>query len=61
MEQRVCKNKQCQRPLPESWKHKYCEHCRTEHAKQLKDLGKATLGLTFAIGSFIIGKGNIKK
>lgn len=30
MSQKLCKNKKCQRPLPEGYKYKYCEHCRSE-------------------------------
>lgn len=33
---RVCKNKNCQKILPEGYKHKYCEACRNQHAHVVK-------------------------
>lgn len=30
---RVCKNKKCQKVLPEGYKHRYCEACRNKHAQ----------------------------
>ena len=61
MEQRICKNKRCQRPLPDSWKYKYCEHCRTTRAKQVKDLGASALGLVVTVGGIVLSKGSSKK
>jgi len=54
MEIRKCKNKKCQRPLPDGYKYKYCENCRNEHAKRVKDAGKAVLGCVGAVGSIAI-------
>ena len=54
MEQKVCKNKKCQKPLPVGYKHKYCESCRNEQAKQVKDLGKAALGLAAMVGGTLV-------
>ena len=34
---RVCKNKNCQKPLPEGYKHRYCEACRTQHAQTARN------------------------
>ena len=34
---RVCKNKNCQKILPEGYKHKYCEACRNQHAQTAKN------------------------
>ena len=51
MEQRHCKNKKCQRILPDRYKYKYCENCRNERAKKAKDglkMGGAVLGLAVA-------------
>ncbi len=50
MENRVCKNKKCRKPLPEGYKHRYCENCRTKHAECLKNAGKTVLSLGIAIG-----------
>ena len=48
MEINKCKNKKCQRNLPEGYKHKYCEHCRNKHAQWAKN------GLKTAGGVFIL-------
>ena len=37
---RVCKNKNCQKILPEGYKHKYCEACRNQHAHVVKNAFK---------------------
>lgn len=63
MEQRKCKNKKCQRPLPDGYKHKYCENCRNEQAKHFKDACKVALGVAVMIGGTavtIATKGKIK-
>ena len=36
METKYCKNKKCKRPLPEGYKHKYCENCRGKQAEDVK-------------------------
>lgn len=51
---RVCKNKKCQRPLPEGYKHKYCEACRTEFAEKLKTGGKAVLSVAGTAACVVI-------
>ncbi len=48
--EKKCKNKKCQRPLTEGYKHKYCENCRNEHVKRIKDAGKTALGVAVFIG-----------
>ena len=45
MENKKCKNKKCQRSLPEGYKHRYCENCRNNHIKDIKNIGKGTLGV----------------
>ena len=50
MENRVCKNKKCRKPLPEGYKHRYCESCRTKQAQQFKNAGKAVLSLGVTVG-----------
>jgi hypothetical protein len=65
MEIRKCKNKKCQRPLPEGYKSKYCENCRNGHVKRIKDAGKAVAsvaGVAVVVGGTalkIITKGKI--
>ncbi|WP_073993926.1 hypothetical protein [Parasporobacterium paucivorans] len=66
MEISKCKNKKCQRPLPDSYKHKYCENCRNEHVKRIKDAGKAVAGVVVLVGAPVLafvtkGKINPKK
>ena len=35
-EVRVCKNKKCQKVLPDDYKYKYCEACRNQQAQTTK-------------------------
>lgn len=60
MEQKLCKK--CRRPLPEGYKHKYCEHCRNERVQRFKNGCKGALGLVVIVGGTavsILSKGNI--
>lgn len=59
MEQKRCKNKKCQRILPEGYKHKYCENCRNEQAKKFKDGCKGALGLTLSVVVAVLTKEKI--
>ena len=62
-ELKKCKNKKCQRVLPDGYKHKYCEHCRTVRAGQIKENGKKVLNGALVLGSVavtIATKGNVK-
>ena len=66
MEQKKCKNKKCQRPLPEGYKYKYCENCRNMRIQHLIDRGKIVLGIGAMISGPIItavtkGKITVKK
>lgn len=62
MELSKCKNKKCQRLLPEGYKHKYCENCRNEQVKRIKDTGKAVAGVAvFALTIVTKGRINTKK
>lgn len=61
--EKKCKNKKCQRLLPEGYKHKYCENCRNEHVKRIKDTGKTALGVVVLVGGTaltIVTKGKNK-
>ena len=62
MEQKRCKNKKCQRILPEGYKHSYCENGRSEHAMKFKNGCKTALGLAVMVGGTavaIVTKGKI--
>lgn len=64
MEQKKCKNKKCQRLLPEGYRYSYCENCRNEQAKRFKNACKGVLGVAVMIGGTaisIVTKGKIKK
>ena len=52
--EKKCKNKKCQRILPDGYKHKYCEKCRTEQAQKAKNFGKGALGVAVLIGGTIV-------
>ena len=45
MENKVCKNKNCLKPLPDGYKHKYCEACRNQQAQKVKNGLKAAAGI----------------
>ena len=49
-----CKNKKCQRILPEGYKHKYCENCRNAHAQKAKNVGKGVLAVAATAGSIVL-------
>lgn len=52
-----CKNKKCQKLLPEDYKYKYCEHCRNKHADTVKNVIRAAGGVAaFALVVVIGGK-----
>lgn len=54
MTDKKCKNKKCQRPLPEGYKHKYCENCRNEQAQKTRNFGKVALGVVATTGSIAL-------
>lgn len=47
---KVCANKNCQKPLPEGYKHKRCEACRNQIAQNVKDGLKAVGGIAVTLG-----------
>lgn len=57
MKHRVCKNKKCQRPLPEGYKHKYCESCRNNQVKMVRETGKKVLGFVVMLGGVAVTVG----
>lgn len=56
----VCKNKKCQKVLPASYKHKYCEACRNQHAqtakKVLKGIGAGTATVVSVAACVVTGR-----
>ena len=63
---RVCKNKKCQKILPNGYKYNYCEACRNQQAQTAKRVLKgvglgagtvATIAVTLVTG----GKINLRK
>lgn len=63
MEQKLCKNKKCQRELPTTYKHKYCENCRNKRAGRVKEIGTSVAAFGFATASIVVTvatKGNVK-
>lgn len=64
MKQKKCKNKKCQRLLPEGYRYNYCENCRNEQVKHFKGVCKGALGVAVMIGGTAISiatKGKVKK
>ena len=49
---RLCKNKNCNKPLPEGYKHKYCEACRNKHIHTAKKAGKWAAGIVTTFAAF---------
>jgi hypothetical protein len=56
MEVKRCRNPKCQKVLPEGYRHKYCEHCRTEHASQLKLLCAPVLSIVGVMAAAVVKK-----
>lgn len=56
---RVCKNKKCQKVLPDGYKHKFCEACRNKHAQTAKNVfkGIGACAATVASLAVVIGTG----
>ncbi len=59
--QRVCKNENCRKPLPEGYKHWYCEACRNKYAQNLKNAGKGILSVAGIVLLAVTGGMNLKK
>ena len=60
MKSKKCKNKNCQKPLPEGYKYKYCEKCRNHHVKHFKDAVKAVGAVVASIAIAVVTNGKIK-
>lgn len=54
MENRVCKNKKCLKPLPEGYKHKYCEACRNQQAQKVKNEFKAAASVAGTVACVVV-------
>lgn len=37
MENKICRNKNCMKPLPVGYKYKYCEACRNQQVQKMKN------------------------
>lgn len=66
MENRVCKNKKCLKPLPYGYKHRYCEACRNRRVQNVKIGIKAAAGVAGTAACLVVtiataGKINPKK
>lgn len=55
--EKKCKNKKCQKILPEGYKHTYCENCRNEQANTAKYIGEGLLAVFTMIVGVIVCKG----
>ena len=54
MENKVCKNKNCMKPLPVGYKYKYCEACRNQQAQKVKNGLKSAVGIVGTAACFAI-------
>ena len=54
MENRVCKNKKCLKPLPEGYKHKYCEAFRNQQAQKVKNGFKAAASVAGTVACVVV-------
>ena len=54
MENRVCKNKKCLKPLPEGYKHKYCEACRNQQAQKVNNGFKAAASVAGTVACVVV-------
>ena len=54
MENGVCKNKKCLKPLPEGYKHKYCEACRNQQAQKVKNGFKAAASVAGTVACVVV-------
>ncbi len=66
MQNKICKNKNCMKPLPVGYKHKYCEACRNQQAQKMKSGLKTAASVVGTVACLAItiatsGKINLKK
>jgi len=54
MTDKRCKNKECNKVLPDGYKHKYCESCMNTKAHTVKNI----LGTSLAVFLFFITAGH---
>lgn len=55
-EQKICKNKKCQKVLPEGYKHRYCEACRGKYVQAIKRVGKGAFAVAGSVLLVVVGK-----
>ena len=63
---KVCKNKKCQKILPQDYKHLYCEACRNKQADTAKKIVKGVGVVALSAASIAVtiitgGKINLKE
>lgn len=56
---RLCKNKDCQKILPDGYKYKYCEACRNKQAHTGKNILKGIAACAVAV--ITVSAGIVKK
>lgn len=64
MENKVCKNKNCMKTLPDGYKYKFCEACRNQQVQKVKKGLKTVVSVAGSAVCFAIvtiGKNNSKK
>lgn len=54
--EKKCKNKKCQKPLKDGYKHIYCENCRNQQVQKIKDVGKTAAGVIMVLGVSVFSK-----
>lgn len=58
---KYCNNKQCACELPSNNKGKYCDKCRRQRAKNVKDGATSALSLVLAVVAIVPGAKKITK
>lgn len=52
---KICKNKKCMKPLPDGYKHKYCESCRNRYIQREKNILKGIGSAACTVAVTVIG------
>lgn len=61
MEIKKCKNKECQKIMPEGCKYKYCEACRSKRAENTKKGLEIAGGAILTALTIVLTKGHSGK
>lgn len=57
---RLCRNPKCQKSLPADYPHKYCEACRNNQAKAVKNVGESLAAIVTVLFGAAVTGGKIK-